>query len=279
MNKLILIYKEENMTSHDVVNMARRSLKTKRIGHTGTLDPNATGLMVLAINKATKLVNYLQYDDKEYIVQMAFGQMSDTQDQWGTIVKEQDVMPFSKEELERVLQSFVGDVIQTPPIYSAIKVKGKKLYEYARNNEPVDIPSRTIMIKEIELLDFDDEYKFRVVCSAGTYIRTLVSDIAEKLNNIGFMTSLVRTRVGSMHLEDANSIEQLKVGDVQFIDFEEVLSEYPKIEYHTAADIFNGRRIELESKDDLVIITIDKVSVAFYEREHNQTFKCKRGLW
>lgn len=279
MNKLILINKEMDMTSHDLVNIARRSLRTKKIGHTGTLDPNATGLMVLAVNNATKLVNYLQNDDKEYIFQMEFGYTTDTLDQWGEKVQEQAVKEFSKAEFEEVLKSFLGDITQTPPIYSAIKVNGKKLYEYARANEPVEIPSRQVHISEIELLDFEDSYKVRVACSSGTYIRTLIADIAVKLGNLGVMTSLVRTRVGQMYLEDAISIDQLKNNELKFVDPEIVLEAYKKVEYPDQADIFNGRRIELDVAEDLVLITINNKSMAFYEREDNNTFKCKRGLW
>lgn len=279
MNKLILINKEMDMTSHDLVNIARKSLRTKKIGHTGTLDPNATGLMVLAVNNATKLVNYLQNDDKEYIFQMEFGYTTDTLDQWGEKVQEQAVKEFSKAEFEEVLKSFLGDITQTPPIYSAIKVNGKKLYEYARANEPVEIPSRQVHISEIELLDFEDSYKVRVACSSGTYIRTLIADIAVKLGNLGVMTSLVRTRVGQMYLEDAISIDQLKNNELKFVDPEIVLEAYKKVEYPDQADIFNGRRIELDVAEDLVLITINNKSMAFYEREDNKTFKCKRGLW
>lgn len=279
MNNLILINKEKDMTSHDLVNIARRSLRTRRVGHTGTLDPNATGLMVLAVNKATKLVNYLQNDDKEYIFQMEFGYITDTLDIWGEKVNEKPIVEFSRIEFEEVLQSFVGVITQTPPIYSAIKVNGKKLYEYARNNEQVEIPERQVEIKEIELLDYEDSYKVRVVCSSGTYIRTLISDIALKLDNFGVMNSLIRTRVGSFSLEDAISVDQLKNNELKFIDPEVALSSYNKLEYNDKTDIFNGKRINLETEHDLVLITINNKSVAFYEREKGNTFKCKRGLW
>lgn len=279
MNNLILINKEKDMTSHDLVNIARRSLRTRRVGHTGTLDPNATGLMVLAVNKATKLVNYLQNDDKEYIFQMEFGYITDTLDIWGEKVDEKPIVEFSRTEFEEVLQSFVGIITQTPPIYSAIKVNGKKLYEYARNNEQVEIPERQVEIKEIELLDYEDSYKVRVVCSSGTYIRTLISDIALKLDNYGVMNSLIRTRVGSFSLEDAISVDQLKNNELKFIDPEIALSSYNKLEYNDKTDIFNGKRINLDTEHDLVLITINNKSVAFYEREEGSTFKCKRGLW
>lgn len=279
MDKLLLINKEMDMTSHDLVNIVRRSTRMKRVGHTGTLDPNATGLMLVAINKATKLVNYLQYDDKEYIFEMKLGLMSDTLDIWGTITEEVEAITVNRQELVEVLNSFLGKSMQTPPMYSALKVDGKKLYELARENITIDREEREINISEIELLDLNDTIKVRVSCSAGTYVRSLIVDIAAKLNTIGIMTSLVRTRIGEFYLEDASSVEDIKNLKFNFIDPEDALNHYFKLEYPDKADIFNGRRIELDTKEDLVLITINNKSTAFYEREDNNTFKCKRGLW
>lgn len=279
MDKLLLINKEMDMTSHDLVNIVRRSTRMKRVGHTGTLDPNATGLMLVAINKATKLVNYLQYDDKEYIFEMKLGLMSDTLDIWGEITEEVEPIKVSEQEVIEVLNSFLGKSMQTPPMYSALKVNGKKLYELARENITIEREEREIEISEIELLDIGETIKVRVSCSAGTYVRSLIVDIAEKLNTIGIMTSLVRTRIGEFHLEDASSVDDIKNLKFNFIDPEEALNHYFKLEYPDKADIFNGRRIELDTEEDLVLITINNKSTAFYEREENDTFKCKRGLW
>ncbi len=279
MDKLLLINKEMDMTSHDLVNIVRRSTRMKRVGHTGTLDPNATGLMLVAINKATKLVNYLQYDDKEYIFEMKLGLMSDTLDIWGEITEEVEPIKVSEQEVIEVLNSFLGKSMQTPPMYSALKVNGKKLYELARENITIEREEREIEISEIELLDIGETIKVRVSCSAGTYVRSLIVDIAEKLNTIGIMTSLVRTRIGEFHLEDASSVDDIKNLKFNFIDPEEALNHYFKLEYPDKADIFNGRRIELDTEEDLVLITINNKSTAFYEREENNTFKCKRGLW
>lgn len=279
MDGLILINKEKEMTSHDLVNIVRRSLRMKRIGHTGTLDPNATGLMVIAVNKATKLVNYLQYDDKEYILEMELGTLTDTLDIWGETIDTKEVVNFTESQLIDVLNSFIGKSEQIPPMYSAIKVGGRKLYELARNNETIELEPRPIEIFEIELLSIEPTIKIRVVCSAGTYVRSLVKDIAEKLDNFGVMSSLIRTRVGQFNLADANSIDDIKEHNIKFIDPEEALSGYHKIEYSDSSDIFNGRRIQLDTDQDLVLITINNKSMAFYEREVDKTFKCKRGLW
>ncbi len=278
MDKLILINKEMDMTSHDLVNIVRRTTRMKRVGHTGTLDPNATGLMIVAMNKATKLVNYLQNDDKEYILEMKFGLLTDTLDIWGKTLKtEEEIVP-TKDELEQVLNSFLGKSKQIPPMYSANKVDGKKLYELAREDIEIEREAREIEITEIELLDMSP-IKIRVVCSSGTYVRSLVSDIAERLGTIGVMTSLVRTRIGQFNLKDANSVDDIKNNEITYTDPEEALSGYYKIEYPETSDIYNGRRIELDTTEDLVLITINNKSMAFYEREEKNTFKCKRGLW
>lgn len=279
MDKLIIVNKEMDMTSHDLVNIVRRSTRMKRIGHTGTLDPNATGVMVIAMNKATKLVTYLQNDDKEYVLEMKLGIMTDTLDIWGKVLEEQEVPEVLENQLIEVLNSFLGKSKQIPPMYSAIKVDGKKLYELARADIEIEREARDIEIFEIELLEFNETIKIRVVCSSGTYVRSLVSDIAEKLGTIGVMTSLVRTRVGAFKLEDANSVDNIREGNITFIDPEQSLDKYPKIEYENTSDIYNGRRIELDTEEDLVLITINKKSTAFYKRETGSTFKCKRGLW
>lgn len=278
MDKLILINKEMGMTSHDLVNIVRRTTRMKRVGHTGTLDPNATGLMIVAMNKATKLVNYLQNDDKEYVLEMKFGLLTDTLDVWGKTLKtEEEIVP-TKDELEQVLNSFLGKSKQIPPMYSAIKVDGKKLYELARENIEIEREAREIEITEIELLDMSP-IKIRVVCSSGTYVRSLVSDIAERLGTVGVMTSLVRTRVGQFNVKDANSVYEIRNNEITYTDPEEALLGYYKIEYSETSDIYNGRRIELDTTEDLVLITINNKSMAFYEREEKNTFKCKRGLW
>lgn len=279
MDKLIVINKEMDMTSHDLVNIVRRSTRMKRVGHTGTLDPNATGVMVIAMNKATKLVTYLQNDDKEYVLEMKLGLLTDTLDIWGKTLEEVDVNPPTKEELQLVLKTFIGKSEQIPPMYSAIKVDGKKLYELAREDIVIERESRPIEIYDIELLEYNEMIKIRVVCSSGTYVRSLVSDIAEKLGTIGVMTSLIRTRVGQFTLEDANSVDDIREGNITFVDPEQSLDRYHKIEYEEPSDIYNGRRIILDTEEDLVLITINNKSTAFYEREYENTFKCKRGLW
>lgn len=279
MNGLLLINKEKDMTSHDLVNIVRRQLNLKRVGHTGTLDPNATGLMMIAVGKTTKLVNYLQTDSKEYILEMKLGLLTDTLDIWGEVIREEDYIKPNHEQVKAVLDSFVGKQKQIPPMYSAIKIDGKKLYELARAGKTIDVPPREIEIYEIELLEYSDTIKARVHCSSGTYIRTLCLDVAKKFNTVGVMTSLVRTKIGLFNLNQANSIKELKNKEYRLLQPKEVLTNYQVVNYENYSDIINGRRIKLNSEEDLVLIKVDGEILAFYEREKGQTFRSKRGLW
>ena len=205
MNGILLIHKPSGMTSHDVVNRIRRILHTKKVGHCGTLDPDATGVLVLCIGKATKALQFLMSEEKEYITTLSLGTATDTYDASGTVIESREYD--GVENVVEVLQSFVGNQKQIPPIYSAIKVKGKKLYEYARNHEEVKIEPRDIIIHEIELLQQDEnEITLRVRCSKGTYIRSLCVDIAKKLGYPGHMSKLIRSQSGHFRLEDCSTL-------------------------------------------------------------------------
>lgn len=211
---IIVMNKQKGCTSHDVVNKVKRILKTK-VGHTGTLDPNATGVLPLLIGKGTKLSYYLIEHDKEYNVTLQLGIKTDTADCEGNVIEEKEVeeTSFVKENIEKVLTSFLGKQQQIPPMYSAIKVNGKKLYEYARKNEIVELKPRDIEIYEIQLLNILKEKKqivFCVKCSKGTYIRSLCEDIAKKLNTVGYMKELERTIVGNFHIENSITVEELE---------------------------------------------------------------------
>ena len=201
MNGIIIINKEKGYTSHDVVAKVKRLLNLKKVGHTGTLDPNATGVLPLLIDDGTKLSKYLIEHDKEYEVVLKLGIKTDTADSEGAILEEDknvDLNNIDKKELNNIILSFIGKLDQTPPIYSAIKVNGKKLYEYARNNETVEIKKRIITIYNIEVLNIDknnNTITFKVECSKGTYIRTLCEDIAKKIGTVGYMKELKRLKV------------------------------------------------------------------------------------
>lgn len=214
MDGIILINKAKGYTSHDAVNKVKYILNEK-VGHIGTLDPNATGLLPILIGKGTKLSQYLINHDKEYEVELKLGIKTDTADEEGNVVEEKEVGSnvLEKERVQTVLNGFIGKQKQIPPMYSAIKVKGKKLYEYARKNIKVTVEPRNIEIYEIVLLDIDTTekvIKFSVKCSKGTYIRSLCEDIAKALGTIGYMKELNRTKVGIFNIENSISIDELE---------------------------------------------------------------------
>ena len=214
MDGIILINKPKNNTSHDIVRKVKKLLNQK-VGHTGTLDPNATGVLPLLIGKGTELSKYLINHDKIYEAILQLGEKRDTADVEGNVVEEKDVSEscLDKTNIENIFKSFIGIQEQIPPIYSAIKVNGKKLYEYARKGENIEVQPRKIEIYSMELIDVDKTNKqihFRVKCSKGTYIRTLCEDIAYKLQTVGYMKELKRTQVGEFKIEDAITIEQLE---------------------------------------------------------------------
>ena len=209
-NGIINIHKEAGFTSHDVVAKMRGICGQKKIGHTGTLDPQATGVLPVCLGSATKLCDMLTDKDKEYVAELLLGQSTDTQDVTGQILSEAPVN-VSEDEVRSAVMSFVGDYNQIPPMYSALKVNGKKLYELAREGKEVERKARPVSILEIEILDIKlPVVKMRVACSKGTYIRTLCADIGEKLGCGGTMKSLVRTRVGSFSLDNAVTLGQLQ---------------------------------------------------------------------
>ena len=238
MNGIIIIDKPKSYTSQDVVTKVKKILQVRKVGHAGTLDPNATGVLPLLLDNATKISKYLMSHDKTYEVVLQLGVKTDTLDGEGKILEEQivDWNHYSEGEIEVVLKSFIGTNWQTPPMYSAIKVKGKKLYEYARKGQNIEVPAREITIYAIDLIKVDaieKQITFQVACSKGTYIRSLCEDIAKELNTIGYMKGLRRTKVGNFSLENAVSIEELEqhVGDSLWIKkkiltVEQVLKEY-----------------------------------------------------
>lgn len=212
------IYKPKGMTSFDVVARLRRVTKIKQIGHTGTLDPFAVGVLPICIGKATRLIEYLD-DDKEYLATVQFGKDTDTYDLDGTVTKTYD-KKITQEDLISILDDFRGEIEQLPPIYSAIKVNGKKLYEYARNGEEVEIKPRKVFISKLELERFDyekQEAKILVGCSKGTYIRSIAYDIGQKLDSGGYLTALERTKAGMFNKEQAKPLDDFK-------DFSDVMT-------------------------------------------------------
>jgi tRNA pseudouridine55 synthase len=208
---VLIVNKSEGMTSHDVVNRIRRLYNTKRVGHTGTLDPMATGVLVVLVGRAAKAAEYLTADTKAYRATLRLGITTDTEDVTGKTLTECDTLP-SRDEVDAALRSFVGDIMQTPPMYSALKVGGKKLYELAREGVEIEREARPITIHSLSSTptERDSDYILEVSCSSGTYIRTLCADIGAKLGCGGAMATLCRTRAGDFEISNSHTLEELE---------------------------------------------------------------------
>lgn len=218
MKGILLVNKEEGKTSHDMVSALRRLTGIKKVGHTGTLDPMATGLLPLCLGKATRLASYVQGERKTYRAWGVLGKRTDTLDRTGQVL---DQAPFdvSLEDLEGVLASYLGPLDQVPPMYSALKYKGRRLYDYAREGVEVQRKARRVHIYRLDLLDFDGQrFEFELDCSSGTYVRSLIDSIGQDLGTYAYMDDLVRTRVGSFILGDAHKVEDLATMTSQGIE-------------------------------------------------------------
>lgn len=243
MDGIIIINKPKNYTSHDIVRKAKKLLNEK-VGHTGTLDPNATGVLPLLIGKGTLLSKYLIEHDKIYEAVLKLGEKTDTADGEGKVLESQNVEQsiLKKENIERIFNNLEGKQEQIPPMYSAIKLNGKKLYEYARKGIEVEVKPRTIEIYKLELIKIEDmEITFRVSCSKGTYIRTLCEKIAEELGTVGYMKELKRIQVGEFNIKDSITIEELENQEIvsnKFITIEKYFSNSENI-------VLNERKLQL----------------------------------
>lgn len=253
MDGIIVINKEKGCTSHDIVYKVKKMFNTK-VGHTGTLDPNATGVLPILLGKGTKISKYLIEHDKEYEVVLQLGVKTTTADEEGEIIEEKEVLKESLEqlEIERILKSFIGKIKQMPPKYSAIKVNGRKLYEYARKGQEVEIKPREVEIYNIEITNIQKEKKqieFKVSCSKGTYIRTLCEDIAEKMRTVGYMKELKRTKVGNFNIKQAITLEQLQEKEnIKIITIEEMFKDKEEIILEDSKIILllNGIKMNIE---------------------------------
>ncbi len=268
-NQIIIINKEQNYTSRDVINRLTNIIGIKKIGHTGTLDPLATGVLVCLTGKYTKLVPLITNYDKEYIAEIKLGITTDTGDITGSVIKKEEVKEISKILIEKTLNSFLGKYIEEIPLYSAVHVNGKRLYEYAHENIEVTLPTKEVYIKEIELLDYQkDIIKFRVLVSKGTYIRSLIASICEKLNICGTMNSLIRTKQGNFLIENAYSLEEIKknykyfkLKDVLDLNVVELSSTIEKL-------VMNGNLIK-DSLNGYILYVKNQKEVALYEFKDN----------
>lgn len=280
MNGILLVKKEKDYTSRDVVNIVSKALKTKKVGHTGTLDPLAEGVLVVTIGTSTKLSELLTSSYKEYIASVTLGILTDTLDTEGVILKEEDKY-ISEDKIKDALNNKVGKYIQEVPIYSAVKVDGKKLYEYARNKETVILPKKEVDIKEIELLECTQinnhtTFKFKTVVSKGTYIRSLVRDIAYDLNTIGIMTDLIRTKQGKFSIDNCYTIEQIKNNEFKLLDPIKFLDIYTiEVDDYLANKIKNGSILQNRYNKDTVMFKHNNELLAIYKIYEKDDTKIK----
>ncbi len=277
MNGVILIDKPEGYTSRDIVNIVSKKVGIKKVGHTGTLDPMATGVLAVCVGEGTKLVETLMCDDKIYEAEITLGLDTDTLDCMGTVLCEKDAY-VSKEDIALVLRSMIGTYEQEVPKYSAIKVNGKKLYEYARNNEEVVLPKHIVHIYLLELISdikYEDNrtiFRIRTHVSKGTYIRSLVRDIAKKLNTIGCMSSLRRIRQGNFLIDECNTLEDIENGTYVMLSIEEILKDefIVEVDDYLEKMISNGRILENRyNKDQVIFKNKDGKVLAIYRTKEN----------
>ena len=280
MDGIVLVNKPKGYTSRDIVNIIIKKLGTKKVGHTGTLDPLAEGVLVLCVGKATKLVQLLSSNTKEYIAGITLGTLTDTLDIEGNILKEEKVN-INKEDIIKALESLKGKYIQEVPIYSAVKVNGKKLYEYAREGINVELPKREVEIFNIELID-DIKYEnnkvmFNIKCkvSKGTYIRALANDIAKRLNTIGIMNSLVRIKQGNISIDLCQKLEEINDNNYVILPIDYILKDYYEVKMDDKLyfKIKNGVSIKNIYNKDFIKFTYNNKVIALYKNVNNE-LKC-----
>ena len=283
MDGIFNIYKEKGFTSHDVVAIVRRTIGQKKVGHTGTLDPDAEGVLPICVGKGTKLADYIMADVKGYRAEVTFGITTTTQDSSGEIIEKKDVI-YDEDEIRHAVMSFVGDIEQIPPMYSTIKINGKKLYELARKGQEVERKARKIKIHDIKILEFlpPDKIVIDVLCSKGTYIRTLCVDIGEKLGYGAHMSKLLRTMSGSFKLENAIKLDDLKKLaeenrlEEALLNIDYVLRDYKKLYVSKKARKFlhNGCKVydnffektdsDLNIGDEVLVYDDEKMFVGIF---------------
>ena len=288
MDGIILIDKPKGVTSHDIVYKVKKLLNEK-VGHTGTLDPNATGVLPLLVGRGTKLSKYLINHDKTYIVTLKLGEKTDTADSEGKVIEKKEVSKevFSKEKLLQTFSNFTGKILQIPPIYSAIKVNGKKLYEYARKGQEVEIKPRQIEIYKISLIEINqiaNTIEFEVSCSKGTYIRSLCEDIAKELNTVGYMKELRRVQVGEFLIKDSITVEDLQKNEdnkdfilSHFIDLQKYFAKFRIIELsqEEARKFLNGVKLSSNKENGIYRVQSENKLIGTGILENN---KLKRDI-
>ena len=276
---IIVINKPKDLTSRDVVNIVSKHLNTKKVVHNGTLDPLATGVLVICFGKYTKLNDLLTSHEKEYLAEVTLGLETDTLDITGKILN-QNIPHITKEELVKTLKSFEKTYNQEVPKYSAVKVGGKKLYEYAREGKEVTLPKKEVTIYQNELLSFtENKFTFKTKVSKGTYIRSLIRDILSSLNETGTMSNLTRTKQGIFKLDGSYTLEDIKQGNFKVLKVKDVLN-IPKIiaEGNLKKQIINGAKIKGLYPNEVLFLDKEGNELAIYEKD-NEYLKLKIMLY
>ena len=277
-NGFIAIHKQQDWTSHDVVAKLRGILGTKKIGHTGTLDPLATGVLVCAVGQATKLVEYMQGCDKEYIATFELGKTSDTYDSTGELRIESSELRIHLEDIQKVIQKYIGKIEQIPPAFSAIKIQGKKAYELARKGKKVDMPKRIVEIQLFDIISYEYPFlKVRIMCSGGTYIRSLAHDIGQDLGVGAIMTALERTRVGKFRLQDSVFLEEV---NSKYLIWNANICNLPSVELsdNQLIDLQQGKYISLDCRHDRVMLGIQNTIPKVILESREDLWKTRKML-
>lgn len=280
MGKILLIDKPKGITSFDVCFKMRKVFNTKKIGHTGTLDPNATGLMMVLVDNAVKANQFLVTATKEYIATVKTGIQTDSDDIDGKLLKENNDKCPDSEKIKVALAKFVGKSKQVPSMFSAIKVNGKRLFEYQREGKEVTIEPRDIEVIYIDLIEVkEDTFTFKCKVSSGTYIRTLAQDILKELNVIGTLVELRRTMIDDFSIEDAFTLEEIQNGSYSTVSEYDVLSKYyTVVEVDDPKHIRCGKPLKLTDYPDYVLCAHNGNALAIYAKENDDIYYSKRGL-
>lgn len=273
-NGLIIINKPQNLTSRDVVNEISHIFKTKKVGHNGTLDPLATGVLVICLNRYTKLNKFISAEEKEYIAEVTLGIQTDSLDITGKIIN-QKIENLNKKDLLKTLKKFETTYMQEVPLYSAVKVNGKKLYNYARKGEKVTLPKKEVTIKNIKLLDFkENKFTFKLTVSKGTYVRSLIRDILNDLNILGTMSNLTRTKQGTFDINASYTLDDIKQGNYKLLKIKDVLNiPVIKVNEEEKNKIINGAKIIGNYPDTVLFIDQNNEELAIYQKQENNIYK------
>ena len=269
-NALLIINKPKDYTSRDIVNIISKKFQTKKVGHNGTLDPLATGVLVICLNRYTKLNEILSSKYKEYIATVKLGIATETLDITGNVLEKRNIK-LNKKDLINTLNKYITTYNQEVPIYSAVKVNGKKLYEYARKKEQVNLPKKEVQIKQIDLLNFNnDEFTFKCLVSKGCYIRSLIRDILNDLNVIGTMSNLQRTKQGVFSIKQANNLEEILKDNYKLYKIKDIL-DIPKvtIKDDLLKKVYNGVSIKGNYPDTVLFVDENDEEIAIYKKDND----------